>query len=309
MRHFLDIASVDAADLRSILDLAKAIKAARADLGSRGAPDPDPLLAGHMLGMVFEKPSTRTRLSFDVGIRQMGGSTVVVNSQDMQLGRGETIPDTARVMSRFVDAIMLRSDDHDKVLTLAEHASVPVINGLTPRSHPCQIMADLMTIEEHLGTVEGRTVAWVGDGNNVCVSFIEAAAQFNFTMRIAHPDGYAPDADAVLWARGQGAQVEFVDTVFEAVAGVDVVVTDTWVSMSDNPDEDRLTPFQSYSVTEAVMEDAADHAIFLHCLPAHRGEEVVDAVIDGPQSVVWDEAENRLHAQKAIVAWCLNALV
>lgn len=309
MKHFLDIAALDAADLRVIIEAAKTIKAERAPLKSKGARDPSELLKDHVLAMIFEKPSTRTRLSFDMGIRQMGGSSIVVSDKDMQLGRGETIPDTARVMSRFIDAIMIRTGDHQKLLDFAEYADVPVINGLTARTHPCQIMADILTIEEKLaGPVTGRTIAWVGDGNNVCNSFIEAAAQFDFTLRIAHPDGYAPDADIVLWARGKGATIEFVDTVYEAVAGVDVVVTDTWVSMSDDPDEDRLTPFMPYQVTETVMADAAPHAIFLHCLPAHRNEEVTDAVLDGPQSAVWDEAENRLHAQKAVLAWCLNVL-
>ena len=299
---------IEPGNLRLILDEAKRIKAARASLKPRGTSDLRPLLANHTLAMIFEQPSTRTRLSFDVGIRQMGGDSIVLNGQEMQLGRGESIADTARILSHFVDAIMLRSNDHQKVIELAQTASVPVINGLTPHSHPCQIMADIMTMEETFGTVEGLTATWVGDGNNVANSFIEAAAQFKFKLRIAHPDGYAPNADVVSWARGQGANICFFDTAFEAVHGSDAVITDTWVSMSDNEDEERVKSFLPFQVNDELMNNAADHAIFMHCLPAHRGEEVTCSVMDGPQSMVWQEAENRLHAQKSILAWVLGAI-
>ena len=308
MRHFIDISMVEPENLRFMLDEAKRIKAARAPLKTRGTVDLQPLLADHTLGMIFEQPSTRTRLSFDMGIRQMGGDSVVLNGQEMQLGRGESIADTARILSYFVDVIMLRSNDHQKIIELAQTASVPVINGLTPHSHPCQIMADIMTMEETFGNVEGLTVSWVGDGNNVANSFIEAAAQFKFKLRIAHPDGYAPDTDVVLWARGQGADICFFDTALAAVCGSDVVITDTWVSMSDNEDDDRFASFLPFQVNDELMSNAADHAIFMHCLPAHRGEEVTSSVMDGPKSIVWREAENRLHVQKSILAWVLGAI-
>jgi ornithine carbamoyltransferase len=260
-----------------------------------------------MLGMIFEKPSTRTRVSFEVAMKQMGGDTVVLSSKDMQLGRGESIADTARVLSRYVDAIVLRTDRVAKLHELARHASVPVINGLTDTSHPCQLMADVMTFEQHRGPIAGQTVAWCGDGNNVARSWIEAAARFGFTLRLATPDRLRPPAPLVAWARSEGASIELTGDPARAVDGARCVVTDTWISMSDDPGENRHNLLAPYCVTEALMARAAPDAVFMHCLPAHRGEEVTREVIDGPQSVVLDEAENRLHAQKGVLAWALGA--
>jgi ornithine carbamoyltransferase len=303
-RHFLDIGLVDAAALRHMLDHAGAMKAARKGL-SRGAPDVKPLLAGKLLAMVFERPSTRTRVSFEVAMRQLGGDALFLSGADLQLGRGETIADTARVLSRYVDAIMLRSSSHEKLMELATHASVPVVNGLTNESHPCQILADIMTFEEHKGPIKSRVIAWSGDGNNVATSWIEAAAQFDFEMRLACPPALAPRADRLEKARAQGARVLVTTDPLEAVKGADCVVTDTWVSMGDEAREHRRAMLEPYRVDAHLMSLAAPDAIFMHCLPAHRGEEVTDEVIDGPQSVVWDAAENRLHAQKGVLAWCL----
>ena len=252
--------------------------------------------------MIFEKNSTRTRFSFDAAIRQLGGAAIIANAGDMQLGRGEPVEDTARVLSRMVDAVMIRANSHDDVERFARVATVPVINGLTDRSHPCQILADLQTIEEQRGPIAGKTLAWVGDGNNVCHSFMHAAPKFGFRFNVACPADYHPDLRDL--ARG-GDHVALTSDPREAVAGADVVITDTWVSMGDGDYEDRLAAFEAYTVDEALMATAASEAVFLHCLPAHRGEEVTDAVIDGPQSLVWDEAENRIHAQKAVLAWCL----
>jgi ornithine carbamoyltransferase len=280
------------------------MKAARKGL-SRGAPDRNPLLPGRLLAMVFERPSTRTRVSFEVAMRQLGGDALFLSDTSLQLGRGETIADTARVLSRYVDAIMLRTSSHDHLLELAAHAAVPVINGLTNESHPCQILADIMTFEEHKGPIKSRVIAWSGDGNNVAVSWIEAAARFDFELRLACPPGLAPRAARLERARAQGARVQVTSDAHEAVKGADCVVTDTWVSMGDEDRELRrkmLTPFR---VDAKLMARAAPDAIFMHCLPAHRGEEVTADVLDGPQSVVWDAAENRLHAQKAVLAWCL----
>lgn len=256
--------------------------------------------------MIFEKSSTRTRFSFDMAMRQLGGSTITATSSDMQLGRGETVEDTAEVLSRYVDGVMIRANDHADVEAFAEAASVPVINGLTDRSHPCQIMADLMTLEEAGLTLEGARIAWVGDGNNVCSSFIHAAPKFGFTMAIGTPERYAPDEEDVTLARELQGNIELFDTAEEAVMQADVVVADTFVSMGDADAEDRLAELNEYAVTEELMELAAPQAKFLHCLPAHRGEEVDAEVIDGPQSLVFDEAENRLHAQKAILRWCFQ---
>jgi ornithine carbamoyltransferase len=306
-RHFLDLFKVPPGDLRAILDEAKRRKTARADR-PKGAPDDDAPLAGRSLAMIFEKPSTRTRFSFDAAMRQLGGSAVVTSSGELQLGRGETVEDTARVLSRMVDAVMIRANRHEEVKRLAYAASVPVINGLTERSHPCQIMADLMTFEEHKGSVSGRTFAWVGDANNVCASFIHAAALFDFTLRIACPPQYHPDLMDLAKAAERGGRIELGDDPHAAVKGADCVVTDTWVSMGDRDVDARFDALEPYAVDAKLMAHAAEGALFMHCLPAHRGEEVSDAVIDGPQSVVWDEAENRLHAQKAILMWCLGAI-
>jgi ornithine carbamoyltransferase len=264
-------------------------------------------LAGKTLALIFEKPSTRTRVSFEVGMRQLGGEVIVLSGKDMQLGRGESVADTARVLSRYVDAIMLRTDQETKLHELAQHATVPVINGLTDKSHPCQLMADVLTFEEHRGPIKGQIIAWTGDGNNVARSWIEAAVRFGFTLRLATPDTLRPPPALIEWARAQGARIEVLDDPIAAVAGARCVVTDTWVSMSDDPNESRHNLLAPYRVTDALMDKAAPDAIFMHCLPAHRGEEVTAAVIDGPRSVVFDEAENRLHAQKGVLAWVLGA--
>ena len=303
IRHFLDLWQLEASELRAILDEAHAAKRAR-DGWPKGLVDEGAPLDGHILAMIFEKSSTRTRTSFDVGIRQLGGSSIVLNAGDMQLGRGESIGDTARVLSRYVDMIMIRANDHTDVEDFADAATVPVINGLTDRSHPCQIMADLMTLEEHGLERKGARLAWVGDGNNVCSSFIHAAPKFGFTLAIGTPDRYAPDEDDVELAREMQGRIELFDTAEDAVEGADVVIADTFVSMGDVDAEERLEELEAYAVTEELMDLAQTGAKFLHCLPAHRGEEVDSEVIDGPNSLVFDEAENRLHAQKAIMRWC-----
>ncbi|WP_282572026.1 ornithine carbamoyltransferase [Roseomonas acroporae] len=297
-RHFLDIADFDAPTLRRMLGLAAAAK--------RGERDDRPL-AGRSVALIFEKPSTRTRVSFEVGIHQLGGHAVVLSGRDMQLGRGETVADTARVLSRYVDAIMLRTDSDAKLRELAEHATVPVINGLTDASHPCQIMADVLTFEEHRGPIAGQTVAWCGDGNNVARSLIQAAARLGFALRLATPEALRPPQALLDWARAEGAEVTLTDDPAAAVAGARCVVTDTWVSMSDDPNSQRHNLLMPYRVDSALMAKAAPDAIFMHCLPAHRGEEVTAEVIDGPRSVVFDEAENRLHAQKGVLLWALGA--
>ncbi len=301
VRHFLDIHRHDASTLRAILDDALARKKARAGW-PKGRVDADAPAKDRVLAMIFEKNSTRTRFSFDAAIRQLGGASIIANASDMQLGRGEPVEDTARVLSRMVDAVMIRANSHEDVERFAQAASVPVINGLTDRSHPCQIMADLMTIEEHRGPVTGKTLAWIGDGNNVCASFIHAAPKLGFTLKIACPSDYHPDLHDL--ARG-GSAVHLTSDPDEAVTGADAVITDTWVSMGDADYDARMRALEPYGVDEALMARAAQGAVFLHCLPAHRGEEVTDEVIDGPRSLVWDEAENRIHAQKAVLAWCL----
>ena len=298
-RHFLDIAPVGSDDLRHILDHAVAIKAA-----SEAVAQEKPL-AGKFLAMVFDKPSTRTRVSFDVGMRQLGGETLILEGGTSQLGTGETIADTARVLSRYVDAIMIRTTAHDRLLEMAEYATVPVINALTDKTHPCQIMADVMTFEEHRGSIQGKKIAWSGDGNNVLNSFLEASARFGFDVAAATPEGREPDTEFVTWARDNGANVSTTYDAYEAVAGSDCVVTDKWLSMGQEDDGVGHNTFAPYQVNERLMASASDDAVFMHCLPAHRGEEVTDAVMDGPQSVVFDEAENRLHAQKSILTWCL----
>ncbi len=297
VRHFLDLDQLDGATLRLILDRGLAMKRSRE---AAGKP-----LAGRTLALIFEKPSTRTRVSFEVGMRQLGGDVVVLESQGSQLGRGETVADTARVLSRYVDAIMIRTDSVSKLTELAEHGSVPVINGLTDRSHPCQVMADVMTFEEHRGPIKGRVVAWSGDGNNVANSWIHAAARFGFTLRLACPEALKPPQALLDWANASGGAVSFADSPQAAVAGADCVVTDTWVSMNHLDRSERINLLTPYRVDERLMAGARPDAVFMHCLPAHRGEEVTDAVIDGARSVVWDEAENRLHIQKAILTWCL----
>jgi len=304
-RHFLDLWRHDAETLRGILEDAKRRKGARLGWG-KAEPDPDVPAKGRTLAMIFEKSSTRTRFSFDAAMRQLGGHSIIATASDMQLGRGETVEDTARVLSRMVDAVMIRAHRHADVERFAQAATVPVINGLTDRSHPCQILADLQAFEEHRGPVTGRTIAWVGDGNNVCSSFIHAAGKFGFRLNIACPAIYHPDLHDLARAAEQGAKVEMTDDPRAAVEGADCVVTDTWVSMGDSDHEERVAAFEPYQVDEALMALASPEAVFLHCLPAHRGEEVTDAVIDGPQSLVWDEAENRIHAQKAVLAWCFG---
>ncbi|PJA61007.1 MAG: ornithine carbamoyltransferase [Rhodobacterales bacterium CG_4_9_14_3_um_filter_71_31] len=308
-RHFLDLAATSAADLRAMLDAARAMKAARAGL-PKGTADADRPLAGRVLAMIFEKPSTRTRVSFDMAMRQLGGETILLNGHDMQLGRGETLADTARVLSRYVDAIMIRTTAHEKLLELAAHADVPVLNALTDDSHPCQVMADVMTIEEHRGAIAGKKVAWTGDGNNMAQTLIEAAGRFGFALALATPQALDVAPRYLDWARREGADVTVTRDPAEAVAGADAVITDTWLSMGDQgaARERRHNLLRPYQVDAALMARARPDALFLHCLPAHRGEEATAAVLDGPQSVIFDEAENRLHAQKGILRWCLEAV-
>ena len=306
-RHFLNLADAGGDALAAMLADALARKAARATL-SKGAADADAPLAGHVLAMVFEKNSTRTRVSFDVAMRQLGGSAIVLDAGTTQLGRGESIADTARVLSRMADAIMLRTDDHAKVEELAHYASVPVINGLTDTSHPCQIVADLLTLLERGKALPGLELAWLGDGNNVLNSLIEAAGLLKFNIRAGVPQGYEPDAGFIERARANGATITLTRSAAEAAAGADVVVTDTWVSMGQEHAHNKLAAMAPYQVNDALMADAKPDATFLHCLPAHRGEEVTDAVIDGPSSAVWDEAENRIHAQKSVLRWVFGQL-
>ena len=299
-RHFIDLSATPADELRSMLDNARAMKQALK------AGKPEKPLAGKVLAMIFEKPSTRTRVSFDVGMRQLGGETIMLTGTEMQLGRSETISDTAKVLSRYVDAIMIRTTEHERMLELAAAATVPVINALTNDTHPCQIMADIMTFEEHRGAVAGKRFAWTGDGNNVLHSLVEAAARFSFEIAIAVPAGSEPDMKYIEWARANGGKVQLASTPEEAVAGADCVVTDTWVSMGFEDKARGNNVFMPYQVNADLMRHAKPDALFMHCLPAHRGEEVTDEVIDGPNSVVFDEAENRLHAQKAVLTWCLE---
>ena len=307
MNHFLDIHKTDPAHLRHIIDHAGVMKAARQGR-PKGAPDDDQPLAGHMVALIFEKPSTRTRVSFDVGVRQMGGQTMVLSGADMQLGHGETIADTARVLSRYVDLIMIRTFDESVLIEMSEFASVPVINGLTDRTHPCQIMADVMTFEEHRGPIKGKKVVWTGDGNNVCASFLHAAGQFGFDLTFTGPEQLDPEAEFMGFARQNGSRVSIERDPVAAVAGADLVVADTWVSMHDaqSARERRHNMLRPYQVNAELMSHAKSDALFMHCLPAHREEEATSEVMDGPNSVIFDEAENRLHAQKAIMRWCLG---
>ena len=302
-RHFLDLKDLSGAELRRVLDASAAIKARRRK-GELAAERP---LTGKTLAMVFDRPSTRTRVSFDVAMRELGGEPLMLTGSEMQLGRGETIGDTAQVLSRFVDAIMIRILDHGQMLELAEHATVPVINALTKVSHPCQIMADVLTFEEHRGPIKGRKVAWSGDANNVLASWVHAAARFDFTLNVASPPELAPPAALIAWAKQEGADLNVTTDAFAAVEGADAVVTDCWVSMGDDDEAHRHNLLSPYQVNAKLMAAADPDAIFMHCLPAHRGEEVTAEVMDGPRSVVFDEAENRLHAQKGILAWCLGA--
>ncbi len=308
-RHFLDLADAGPSALQAMLADARSRKLTRAGW-PKGKADVDKPLDGFVLAMIFEKNSTRTRVSFDMAMRQLGGTTLILEGGTSQLGRGETIADTARVLSRYVDAIMIRTDDHQKAVELAEYATVPVINGLTDLSHPCQIVADMLTVIERKGAVEGTRWAWLGDGNNVLHSIIEAGSLLGFDVTAGCPEGYDPDPAVVAAAKARGGNHPFVLTRDPALAveGADVVVTDTWISMGQAHAEQKLQALVPYQVTEGLMAGAERDAVFLHCLPAHRGEEVVDAVIDGPQSAIWDEAENRLHAQKAVLLWCLGKL-
>jgi len=302
-RHFLDLTEIPATELRGVIEQSRAMKAQlQRDRASAEKP-----LAGKTLAMIFDKPSTRTRVSFDVAMRQLGGDVVMLTGQEMQLGRGETLADTARVLSRYVDAIMIRILNHESLKELAAHATVPVINGLTRLSHPCQVMADVMTFEEHKGAIGGHTVAWTGDANNVLSSWMHAAKSFDFRLKVATPPELKPEREIAAWAKQSGAAIEIGHDAEEAVADADCVVTDTWVSMGDRDGERRHNLLKPYQVSKRLMGLAKPDAIFMHCLPAHRGDEVTDEVIDGPQSVVFDEAENRLHAQKGILAWCLHA--
>jgi ornithine carbamoyltransferase len=295
-RHFLDLDRVSAIELRRILDQAVQWKATL----DRSKP-----LAGKIMAMIFEKPSTRTRLSFEVAMKQLGGDAITMTASDSQISRGETVADTARVLSRYVDIVMIRTTSAAKLEEIAANATVPVINGLTDTSHPCQIMADVMTLEEHKGPIAGKIVAWSGDGNNVAASWIHAATRFGFELRLACPEGMRPSAQVLAWARRENGKVSVMTNPREAASGADCIVTDTWVSMGSDPKLFRPDLLAPYRVDEALMSCAKRDAIFMHCLPAKRGEEVTAGVIDGPQSVVWDEAENRMHVQKAILTWCL----
>ncbi|MBO9474176.1 ornithine carbamoyltransferase [Shimia sp. R10_1] len=307
MKHFLDINKTEVADLRGMIDSAKAMKNAR-NGRPKGALDDDLPLKDHMVALIFEKPSTRTRVSFDVGVRQMGGQTMVLSGSELQLGHGETVADTAKVLSRYVDLIMIRTFEEATLLEMAENATVPVINGLTNRTHPCQIMADILTFEERNGPIAGKKVVWSGDGNNVFASFAHAAGQFGFDLTFTGPQTLDPEAVFIEEARAKGVKVEIERDPVKAVQGADLVVTDTWVSMHDavSTRERRHNQLRPYQVNEELMRHAADDALFMHCLPAHRNEEATDAVMDGPASVIFDEAENRLHAQKAVMKWCLS---
>ena len=302
LRHFLDLSEVSGAELRDIIQSAKAIKARR----RKGAAAGERPLAGKFLAMIFDKPSTRTRVSFDIAMRELGGETIMLTGHEMQLGRGETIADTARVLSRFVDAVVMRILDAGDMREFAENATVPVINGLTKKSHPCQVMADVMTYEEHRGPIMGRTVAWTGDANNVLTSWIHAAQRFDFSINVATPKELGLGADVIAWAKETQTRLNITNDPFEAARGADVIVSDCWVSMGDEDETFRHNLLAPYQVNAKLMSAAHKDAVFMHCLPAHRGEEVTDEVIDGPQSIVFDEAENRLHAQKGILAWCFG---
>lgn len=307
MRHFLDINALSKEDAHRIIVRARELKETAKTLGKgKGFIHPDRPLADKSVAMIFEKPSTRTRISFEMAMHQLGGSAVVLQGYDMQLGRGETVSDTAQVLSGFVDAITLRANSHQTLLDMAENARVPVINALTDFSHPCQVMADILTFEEHIGPIKGKKIAWSGDGNNVAVSWIHAAVMFDCELALACPAEYPPNEDVMKWAQDQGGKVTLYHDPQEAVKDADCVITDTWISMGDKDAEARLKILSPYQVNRKLMKQASKGAIFMHCLPAHRGEEVTDEVIDGPRSVIWDEAENRLHIQKSILMWCFE---
>jgi ornithine carbamoyltransferase len=303
IRHFLDISNHSQTELRAILDWAKTVKSARKAGGVASKP-----LAGKTVAMIFEQPSLRTRVSFEVGIRDLGGTPMMLTAAEIEMGKRESIADTARVFSRYVDAIMIRLLNHDRLLELAKHASIPVINGLTKTSHPCQVMADVMTFEEHRGPIAGRKVAWTGDSNNVLASWIHASARLDFSLDIATPEELAPSSALMDWAKREGARVRHTASPERAVEGADCVVTDTWVSMGDGDKERRNNLLKRYQVNTELLSEAKPDAVFMHCLPAYRGKEVTDEVMDGPNSVVFDEAENRLHAQKGILAWCFGGV-
>ena len=302
IRHFLDLRDISKQDLRLMIDTARSVKTAFKN------GETHETLSGKIMGMIFEKRSTRTRISFEVGMRDLGGYSIYMNEDQIQIGRGESISDTAKVLSRYMDVIMIRANKHESLLGLAEHGHIPVINGLTDRSHPCQIMADILTYEEHRGSVSGRTFTWVGDGNNVATSLIEAAAQFDFNLNLSCPKELQPSSEAIAWARENGATIELIDNPKEAVKNVDAVFADCWVSMGDKDADFRHKVLAPFQVNAELMALAKPDALFMHCLPAHRGEEVTAEVIDGPQSVVFDEAENRLHAQKAIILYCFKQI-
>ena len=310
-KHFLDLDAFDPATLRKLIDDARRMKDARKGR-AKGAPDDVTPLSGRMLALIFEKPSTRTRISFEMGMRQLGGQTMFLDGRDMQFGHGETVGDTARVLSRYVDAVMLRTRRHQSLIELAATATIPVINGLTDRTHPCQLMADVMTFEEHRGPIKGRVVTWSGAGNNVCASFVHAAVRFGFELRVAVPEELEPDPKLITWAKAEGGNVHIVRDPYDAASGSDAIVTDTWVQMSESDQlgeggtRSRHNMLMRYQVNDKLLKAAKRDAIFMHCLPAHRGEEVTDAVLDGPQSVVFDEAENRLHTQKSVLVWALT---
>jgi ornithine carbamoyltransferase len=306
IRHFLDISDFSAAELRSILERSQALKHARQGW-PKGHVEADAPLKGRVLAMIFQQPSTRTRVSFEVAMRQLGGEVLVISANDMQLGRGETVADTAQVLSRYVDAIMIRAKRHDHLLELARHASVPVINGLTNKSHPCQVMADIMTFEEHRGAIDKHAIAWVGDGNNVATSWIHAMTKLGGELRLGCPAELSPNPQALAWAREKGGKIKVTNSAEEAVRDASCVVADVWVSMHDTDATARHNMLKPYQVNAALMKKARPDALFMHCLPAHRGEEVTAEVMDGPRSVVFDEAENRLHIQKSILLRCLGA--
>ncbi len=307
MPNFLNLGDAGGDAIAAMIGDAIDRKAAR--LGwPKGKADSDAPLAGHTLGMIFEKNSTRTRVSFEMAMRQLGGNAIFMAAGQMQLGRGESVADTARVLSRYVDAIVIRTDDHAKIQELAEYADVPVINGLTDLSHPCQIVADLLTITEHGKPLPGLNLTWLGDGNNVLNSIVEAAGLMKFNVRIAVPQGYESDSHFIDAARANGANITVTRDAAEAASGADIVVTDTWISMGQEHAHNKLAAMMPYQVNTRLMAAAKADAKFLHCLPAHRGEEVTDEVLDGPQSLIWDEAENRLHAQKSILLWCFEKL-
>ncbi|MBT5187836.1 MAG: ornithine carbamoyltransferase [Kordiimonadaceae bacterium] len=306
-KHFLDLASLTKEDVREIIEKAKSLKAITRELSKgKGFVHPDRPLQDHSLAMIFEKPSTRTRVSFEMAMHQLGGTSIILQEHDMQLGRGESVSDTAQVLSGFIDGVMLRANSHETLLEMAENSTVPVINALTDFSHPCQIMADILTYEEHSGPIKGKKIAWSGDGNNVAISWIHAAVLFDCQLSLACPAEYSPLEQVVGWANNNGGKITVTKNPEEAVKDADCVITDTWVSMGDEDAEKRLKILEPYQVNRKLMAGAKSNALFMHCLPAHRGEEVSEKVIDGPQSVIWDEAENRLHIQKAILMWCFG---